>query len=155
MTDTPVQSQEQRQGALAPETHNDEQDDHLSQAQQVADDARALAGQTGSPTESIKRRNPGDDDSTQDLIDHMRDMERSGRIDMSAYRGEPNMDDEDGKYGDAAERDPDMAGGPAHDDGDDEEETGFGDDGLLVEDEDEDEDSYDDDPDSALPYEAR
>ena len=39
------------------------------------------------------------DDSTQDLVDHMRDMESSGRIDMDAYRGEPNMDDNAGKYG--------------------------------------------------------
>ena len=39
------------------------------------------------------------DDSTQDSVDHMRDMESSGRIDMSAYRGEPNMDDDAGKYG--------------------------------------------------------
>ena len=29
----------------------------------------------------------------------MRDMESSGRIDMDAYRGEPNMDDNAGKYG--------------------------------------------------------
>ena len=29
----------------------------------------------------------------------MRDMEQSGRIDMGAYRGEPNMDDNEDKYG--------------------------------------------------------
>ena len=38
-------------------------------------------------------------DSTQDTIDHMRDMESSGRIDMDAYRGEPNHDDNVDKYG--------------------------------------------------------
>ena len=42
-------------------------------------------------------------DSTQDLVDHMRDMERSGRIDMGAYRGEDNMDDDDGKYGEPSD----------------------------------------------------
>ena len=31
---TPPRSQEQRQSDLAPETHNDEQDDHRSQAQE-------------------------------------------------------------------------------------------------------------------------
>jgi hypothetical protein len=35
----------------------------------------------------------------------MRDMERSGRIDMGAYRGEENMDDDEDKYGDG--HDPD------------------------------------------------
>ena len=50
--------------------------------------------------ESIKVGDSGlMDDSTQDLVDHMRDMERSGRIDMSAFAGEPNMDDEDDTYG--------------------------------------------------------
>jgi len=39
------------------------------------------------------------DDSSQDLIDKMRDMEQSGRIDMGAYTGEPNMDDNEDKYG--------------------------------------------------------
>ena len=35
----------------------------------------------------------------------MRDMEQSGRIDMGAFAGEPNMDDEDDRYG--AGHDPD------------------------------------------------
>ncbi len=61
--------------------------------------------ETGSPTESIKGDNKSDlmGDSTQDTIDHMRDMESSGRIDMSAYRGEPNHDDNAAKYGKAAQ----------------------------------------------------
>ena len=110
MTDTKMQSQEQRQASLAPETHNDEQDDHRSQAQQVAEDAEALTEETGSPTESVKKPNPGDlsGDSTQDVVDHMRDMESSGRIDMDAYRGEPNMDDNEDKYGEANKLDPDL-----------------------------------------------
>ena len=84
---------------LAPEAHNNEQDDEQEQAQTVADQARAL--RKGDPTSSIK---VGGGD-VQDLVDHMRDMESSGRIDMSAYKGEPNMDDEDEAYGEG--HDPD------------------------------------------------
>jgi hypothetical protein len=47
------------------------------------------------------------DDSSQDLVDKMRDMEQSGRIDMGAYRGEPNLDDEDEMYGDGHDPDED------------------------------------------------
>lgn len=83
---------------LAPETHNDEQDDERSQAQTVSTDARNE--ERRSPTEGRKAGDSGlMDDSTQDTVDHMRDMESSGRIDMGAYRGEPNMDDNAGKYG--------------------------------------------------------
>ena len=60
-----------------------------------------------SPLDSVKPDDEGDldDDSTPDLIDKMRDMEQSGHIDMGAFAGEPNMDDEDETYG--ANRDPD------------------------------------------------
>ncbi|MGI8944497.1 MAG: hypothetical protein ACR2FJ_09775 [Qipengyuania sp.] len=100
MTDKP-ESQEARQASLAPETHNDEQDDHRSQAQQVAEDARGLTPATDSPTQSEKSANtPGGlGGSAQDTIDRMRDMESSGRIDMDAYAGEPNHDDNVDKYG--------------------------------------------------------
>jgi hypothetical protein len=90
---------------LAPETHNDEQDDEQSQAQQVAEQARNKDGDA-SPLDSIKVHGGIDDeDSEQDLIDHMRDMEQSGRIDMGAYRGEPNLDDDEDKYGEANKAD--------------------------------------------------
>ena len=94
------QEPEQIQADLAPETHNSEQDDHLAQAQQVAEEAGCQDAET-SPLDSIRNDEPGEvmDDSSQDLIDRMRDMEQSGRIDMSAYRGEPNMDDNEDKYG--------------------------------------------------------
>ena len=107
MSDTKVESQEMRQAALAPETHNDEQDDHRSQAQEVAEQARETTSETGSPTESVKSDNSSGlmGDSTQDTIDHMRDMESSGRIDMDAYKGEPNHDDNVDKYGEAAKPD--------------------------------------------------
>ena len=82
----------------APETHNDEQDDEQSQAQSIAEEARNKDAE-GSPLDSIKVNSGIDDDSTQDLIDHMRDMEQSGRIDMDAYAGEENLDDNEDKYG--------------------------------------------------------
>lgn len=94
------ESREQQQASVAPETHNDEQDDSRNQAQQVARQARDLTEETTSPTESIKGPNKSGlmGDSTQDLVDHMRDMESSGRIDMDAFNGEPNHDDNEGKY---------------------------------------------------------
>ena len=99
--DGKVLSQEERQANLAPETHNDEQDDHRSQAQEVAEQAADPRFDKTSPLESKKSKNTSGlmDDSTQDTIDHMRDMESSGRIDMGAYEGEPNHDDNTGKYG--------------------------------------------------------
>ena len=92
----------------APETHNDEQDDEQSQAQRIAEEARNKDAEA-SPLDSVKVTGGIDDDSTQDLIDHMRDMEQSGRIDMSAYAGEPNMDDNEDKYGEDNKID-DLAG---------------------------------------------
>jgi len=99
-------STKERPDDLAPETHNEEQEDEASQAQEVADDA--LHPGKGSPTESTKPKSGAyeDDDSTQDLVDHMRDMESSGRIDMDAFRGEPNMDDDEGKYGEEGRKRP-------------------------------------------------
>lgn len=91
----------------APELHNAEQDDEPSQAQRVAGEARTKSAEA-SPLDSVKPEDQGDlmDDASQDLIDRMRDMEQSGRIDMGAYRGEPNMDDEDETYGEG--HDPDV-----------------------------------------------
>src|SRR6478736_10190817 len=91
----------------APELHNAEQDDEREQAQTVADDALRGLARDPSPLDSEKPDDEGEvlDDSSQDLIDKMRDMEQSGRIDMGAYRGEPNMDDNEDKYGDEAKLD--------------------------------------------------
>ena len=100
-------SQEQRQADFAPETHNDEQDDHLSQAQQVAEDAHVKDAEH-SPLDSEKVNSPLNESSAQDVIDEMRDMEQSGRIDMGAYRGEPNYDDNEDKYGPGNKVDPDL-----------------------------------------------
>lgn len=94
---------------LAPETHNSEQDDEQAQAHALADEVLGASQRDyGSPTESVKVGGGIlDEDSTQDLVDHMRDMERSGRIDMGAYQGEDNMDDEEDKYGEASRLDDD------------------------------------------------
>lgn len=101
MIDGPRQGAGSDKDRQAPELHNSEQDDELDQSQTVADEALHGAARQGSPLDSTKVADPNDttDDSTQDLIDHMRDMEQSGRIDMGACRGEPNMDDDEGKYG--------------------------------------------------------
>ena len=82
----------------APELHNSEQDDELEQAQNVAGEARYKDAES-SPLDSEKVTNGDDADAAQDLIDRMRDKEQSGRIDMGAYAGEPNMDDNEDKYG--------------------------------------------------------
>jgi hypothetical protein len=93
--DTPLDS-------LQPD--NREQDDEDAQAQTVAGDAMssrandpvaAKASQHGGTT------NPAQiiPDDEQDVVDHMQQMERSGRIDMDAYRGERNDDDESGMLG--------------------------------------------------------
>jgi len=91
----------------APELHNSEQDDEQWQAQTVAEDALRGEAHHPSPLDSIKPDDEGEimDDSTQDLVDHMRDMEQSGRIDMSAYRGEPNHDDNEDLYGEESKLD--------------------------------------------------
>jgi hypothetical protein len=83
---------------------NTEQEDESAQAQTVAEQALAGAAFGLGLGDSEKVRS-GDNSDAQDLVDHMRQMESSGRIDMSAYRGERNDDDEEGQYGDAAEAD--------------------------------------------------
>ena len=101
MTDRPRQSDEHTSAEQAPELHNAEQDDELEQSQTVAEEALNGEARAASPLDSIKPDDDGEvmDDASQDLVDKMRDMEQSGRIDMGAYRGEPNMDDNEDKYG--------------------------------------------------------
>ena len=87
-----------RQNAdLAPEAHNAEQDDEGAQAQTVADEVLRGGGETLSDSEKVPGGDPGD--GTPDLVDHMNQMASSGRIDMSAFRGERSDDDEEGAYG--------------------------------------------------------
>lgn len=110
MTDRPRPDRDPISAEEAPELHNAEQDDEGEQSQTVADEALRGEAREPSPLDSVK---PDDDDgevmddASQDLIDKMRDMEQAGRIDMDAYRGEPNMDDEDEAYGDGHDPDED------------------------------------------------
>jgi len=90
----------------APESFHGEQDDEGAQAQTVADDAiRGLAdAQVSVESEHGGTTNPAqiEPDDAQDVVDHMHQMERSGRIDMDAYRGERSDDDEPDTLGEGA-----------------------------------------------------
>lgn len=86
-------------GELGPEGSGTEQHDEPAQAHSVADEALHRGTQERSPLESTRKPSSINDDATQDLVDHMRDMEASGRIDMGAFAGEPNHDDNAGMYG--------------------------------------------------------
>lgn len=101
MTDQP--KRKDQEADLAPENRNAEQEDESSQAQTVAEEA--LGRQSGSPTESEAADGGIEWAHEQDLVEHMRDMESSGRIDMGAYEGEPNHDDNSDKYGKRAKLD--------------------------------------------------
>ena len=88
---------------LAPEAHNAEQDDEGAQAQTLADEALRARRAFADSEKVGGGEGPGG--GTPDLVDHMNQMATSGRIDMSAFRGERNDDDESGIYGDEAEED--------------------------------------------------
>ena len=94
--------------ADAPEARNREQDDEAAQAQSVAEAARREAR-----LEDSDKKPSGDaSDDAQDLVDHMRQMERSGRIDMDAYRGERSDDDEEDELGPGGVEDDEPRGAP-------------------------------------------
>lgn len=83
---------------------NREQDDESAQAQTVAGDAMRGSHDAQYRNEESEHggtTNPAQitPDDEQDVVDHMEQMERSGRIDMGAYRGERNDDDEPGMLG--------------------------------------------------------
>ena len=106
-TSTPSPARDARDPG-APEAVNREQRDDEAQAQSVAEDAqssRRLADSDKTPSQ-------GPDDDSQDLVDHMRQMERSGRIDMDAYRGERSDDDEEGELGPGGIDDDEPRGAP-------------------------------------------
>lgn len=89
-----------------PESVNSEQDDEQAQAQTVSDDAiRAIADRSANlESEHGGTTNPAqiDPDDTQDVVNHMNQMERSGQIDMDAYRGERSDDDEPDSFSESA-----------------------------------------------------
>lgn len=109
MTDRPDRFDAQRgrrEEDLPPETDNSEQDqDAGEQAQTVADEARLRGiGKGLSDTEKVP--GDGDSDDVPDLVDRIEQMDSSGIIDMDAYRGEPNHDDNVDKLGNARKVDP-------------------------------------------------
>jgi hypothetical protein len=108
MTDRPDRFDEAkgREEDLPPETDNSEQDqDAEEQAQTVADEARQRSPADGlGDSEKVVTGDESDD--VPDLVDHMRQMDRSGRLDLDAFRGEPNHDDNVDKLGDARKVDP-------------------------------------------------
>ena len=98
-----------------PDTQNAEQDDTASQAQTVAEEALFRGARTRQGEGSVHGGRPDPTqllpDDAQDVVDHMTDMDESGRIDMDAFAGEDNMDDEDGSVPDfGGERIPDEGG---------------------------------------------
>jgi hypothetical protein len=97
-----------RDSSEAPEARNREQDDEEAQAQTVAEAARHARSLEDSG--KVKARDETDD--VEDLVDHMRQMERSGRIDMGAYRGERSDDDEEDELGPAGVDDDEPRGAP-------------------------------------------
>ncbi|BAI98064.1 hypothetical protein Sj15T_24620 [Sphingobium sp. TA15] len=76
---------------------NDEQAEAGSQAQDVAEEARARSTDLAEDSERGGRPNPAQiiPDDTPDLVERMEEMNRSGRIDNDAFAGEPQMDDEE------------------------------------------------------------
>lgn len=96
---------ERRNPALAPEDDNSEQEDEDAQAQTVADEALGRSSTDEGLSDSEKVPTGDDTDDVQDLVDRMRQMDSSGRIDLDAFRGERNDDDEEGMLGSEGEDD--------------------------------------------------
>ena len=82
-----------------PDAQNAEQVETGTQAQDVSDDAKVAALDLAEESEHGGKTNPAQiiPDDTPDVVDKMKEMRRSGRIDMDAYEGEEDMDDEAGE----------------------------------------------------------
>jgi hypothetical protein len=104
MTDRPgkFDGESRQTSAIAPEAHNSEQTDQPEQAQTVATDALGPSISVLGSEDSVKVESSLNSVNAQDLVDHMKQMDTSGTIDMSAYRGEPNHDDNTDLYGPAS-----------------------------------------------------
>lgn len=86
---------------------NSEQDDSGAQAQDVADDARTRQTDLAQDSERGGRTDPAQlvPNDMEDLVEKMNAMNRSGNIDMDAYAGEPQMDDEEDILGQTEDKD--------------------------------------------------
>jgi len=80
---------------------NDEQRDEDAQAQTVTDDARVRSTDLSEDSERGGTPNRAQiiPEDTPDLVERMEEMNRSGHIDMDAFAGEPQMDDEESPLG--------------------------------------------------------
>lgn len=107
MTDRPgrPQARDRNPDDLAPETHNSEQADAGAQTQTVAEEARHRSTGPFGLEDSEKVPTGEVNDDEQDLVDRMKQMESSARVDLDAYRGEPNHDDNVDRYGKQAKLD--------------------------------------------------
>ncbi|MFC0203610.1 hypothetical protein [Novosphingobium soli] len=88
----------ERPDDLAHETDQDMEEEE-SQAQTVTDEARLRNTAAQGLSDSEKPSNPLDPADTPDVVDHINQMERDGRVDMSAFDGEETMDDLENRYG--------------------------------------------------------
>jgi hypothetical protein len=79
---------------MAPELDNSQQADD-GQTQDVAAEAMNLSTNDIGLHDTEKATGGYDDVDAQDLVDHMNQMVTSGRIDLSAFEGEPNHDGDD------------------------------------------------------------
>lgn len=83
---------------LAPENEHSEQVAAYDQAHTVADQAQdRTTSILGINSDHMPSGLTAPD--AQDLVDHMNQMDRGNTVDMSAYRGEPNHDDNVDKFG--------------------------------------------------------
>ena len=89
----------ERPDELAPENVNNEQQDAESQAQSVAGEALTKSTSVLGLEDSEKPKGGLEPMDAPDLVDHIKQMETSGTIDMSAYSGEDTMDDLENRYG--------------------------------------------------------
>ena len=99
----------ERNDTLAPETVNAEQRDAGAQALSVTGDALTRTTSVLGLGDSEKLSSSLAPAAAQDLVDHLHQMDTSGTIDMSPYRGEETMDDLENRYGRAGVADEAMA----------------------------------------------
>ncbi|MEW9853935.1 hypothetical protein [Novosphingobium sp. M1R2S20] len=100
MTDRPrdFEGEDRQTNDIAPEVHNSEQEDEEFQAQTLAGERLKEGADDYGLQDSEKVATGEEGDDVQDSVDHMRQMVSSGRIDNSAYAGEPNDDDNDDTF---------------------------------------------------------
>lgn len=82
-----------------PDAQNAEQAEAGTQAQEVAAEARVAAFDLAEESKPGGKTNPAQiiPGDIPDLVDKMKEMRRSGRIDMDAFAGEEDMDDAAGE----------------------------------------------------------